>query len=157
MTDADTGAHSVGPGKQVTLHFAIKLEDGSVVDSTFDRSPATFVVGDGNLLAGFEQMLFGLAAGARDSFVIKPEQGFGQPNPNNVQTLARQQFDAGLELVEGLMVVFADAQNAERPGVVKAFDDTEVTVDFNHPLAGRDVIFDVEIIEVGTSAPASTE
>ena len=148
MTDTDGGGETVGPGKQVTLHFAIKLEDGAVVDSTFDRDPATFVVGDGNLLPGFEQSLFGMAGGQKESFVIKPEQGFGQPNPNNVQELPRDQFAADLELVEGLLVSFADAQQAERPGVVTGFDDAMVTVDFNHPLAGRDVIFEVEIIDV---------
>ncbi|TQV71194.1 peptidylprolyl isomerase [Exilibacterium tricleocarpae] len=148
MTDCNAGPDTVGPGKQVTLHFAIKLEDGAVVDSTFDRDPATFVVGDGSLLPGFEQSLFGMTGGQKDSFVIKPEQGFGQPNPNNVQELPRDQFAADMELVEGLLVSFADAQRAERPGVVTAFDEAVVTVDFNHPLAGRDVIFDVEVIGV---------
>jgi FKBP-type peptidyl-prolyl cis-trans isomerase SlpA len=137
----------IGPGVQVTLHFAIKLENGDVVDSTFDKQPATFNVGDGSLLPGFETVLYGLKSGDQRSLSIAPEQGFGQPNPQNVQMLPRSQF-AAMELSEGLLVIFNDAANAELPGVVKAFDDNQVTIDFNHPLSGKNLTFDVEIIEV---------
>lgn len=139
---------SIGPGTQVTLNFAVKLDDGSVVDSTFDSQPATFVVGDGNLLEGFERLLFGLSAGDEGSFEVLPEQGFGQHNPNNVQEIPRSAFGADIELGEGLLVSFADANNKELPGIVQSFDEQTVVVDFNHPLAGRDLVFDVEIIAV---------
>jgi len=137
----------IGPDKQVTLHFALKLDNGDVVDSTFDKKPATFKVGDGNLLPGFEQAIYGLKAGDKRSLSISPEQGFGQGNPQNVQIMPRSQFQE-MELSEGLLVIFNDAANAELPGVVKAFDDSQVTIDFNHPLAGKALSFDVEIIEV---------
>ena len=138
----------VGKGMQVTLHFAIKLEDGSVVDSTFDSNPATFVVGDKNLLDGFEKLLFGLSVGDKTSFPVSPEQGFGQRNPNNIQELPRDAFADDMELSEGLLVSFADAVNKELPGVVQTYNTDTVTVDFNHPLAGRNLIFDVEIIDI---------
>jgi len=137
----------IGAERQVTLHFAIKLESGEVVDSTFDKSPATFKVGDGNLLPGFEQALYGLKAGDKRSIAIAPEHGFGQPNPQNVQVMPRGNF-AGMELAEGLLIIFNDAANTELPGVVKAFDEQQVTIDFNHPLAGKSLTFDVEIIDV---------
>lgn len=137
----------IGPERQVTLHFAIKLESGDVVDSTFDKNPATFKVGDGNLLPGFEQALYGLKAGDKRSIAIEPEHGFGQPNPQNVQVMPRGNFE-GMELSEGLLIIFNDAANAELPGVVKAFDDAQVTIDFNHPLAGKRLTFDVEIVDV---------
>jgi len=139
----------IGPDTQVTLHFALKLSDGAVIDSTFEKSPATFTVGDGKLLPGFEQAIYGLRAGAKDTFVITPDKGFGQPNPNNIQVFSRDQFK-DVDLVEGLMLSFADAQKTETPGVVKTFDDSEVRIDFNHPLAGRNVHFQVEIINVKT-------
>ena len=139
---------TIGPGTEVTLHFAIKLEDGSVVDSTFEAKPATFTVGDKNLLAGFEQVLVGMAAGETDCFTLEPEQGFGQRNPNNVQQLPRDSFDRELELEEGLMLSFADANQQELPGLVVDFSDELVTVDFNHPLAGRNLVFEVEIVDV---------
>ena len=112
----------VGEGTRVTLHFALRLPDGELIDSNFERDPATFTVGDGNLLQGFEKAIFGLQEGDRKTLVIKPEHGFGQRNPNNVQEIPRGQFDAGLALEEGLVLSFADAQKTELPGVVKRFN-----------------------------------
>ncbi len=139
---------TLGPGTRVTLHFSLRLPDGEVIDSNFEREPATFTVGDGNLLQGFEKAIFGLQEGDRKTLTIKPEDGFGQRNPNNVQEIARNQFGADIQLEEGLMLSFADAQKTELPGVVKRFNDDVVTVDFNHPLAGRDIYFEVAILKV---------
>ena len=98
----------IGSQTQVTLHFAIRLENGDLVDSTEGKAPATFCVGDGNLLPGFEQALFGLKAGDKRSLPISPEQGFGQPNPQNVQVMPRSQF-TDMPLSEGLLIIFQDA------------------------------------------------
>jgi FKBP-type peptidyl-prolyl cis-trans isomerase SlpA len=148
MQLVNDGALAIGEGTQVTLHFALKLKNGDVVDSTFEGEPAQFIVGDGNLLDGFEKALFGLTAGVKQTIYIKPEQGFGQANPNNVQQFPRAQFGDDIVLEEGLMLSFADAQQTELPGVVATFDEQTVTVDFNHPLAGKDIEFEVEIIAV---------
>jgi FKBP-type peptidyl-prolyl cis-trans isomerase SlpA len=139
---------SVGENTKVTLHFALKLVNGEIVDSTFDKQPATFAFGDGNLLLGFENKLIGMRKGERRQFTVAPEEAFGQPNPANVQRFKRSDFDSAMELYEGLVISFADASQAELPGVVAKFDGDEVTVDFNHPLAGRVIYFDVEILDV---------
>ncbi|MFZ6048050.1 FKBP-type peptidyl-prolyl cis-trans isomerase [Pseudomonas sp. CR3202] len=139
--------HRIGPDMEVTLHFAIKLDNGDVVDSTFQKNPATFKVGDGNLLPGFESVLFGLKSGDKRTLAIEPEQGFGQHNPQNVQVMPRGNFQ-DMELSEGLLIIFNDAANAELPGVVKFVDDSHVTIDFNHPLAGKPLSFEVEILSV---------
>ncbi len=138
----------IGPGTQVTLHFSLKLEEGAVVDSTFDKAPASFAVGDGNLPEGFEELLHGLTAGSKQTFTVGPEKAFGQHNPSNVQAIARSQFSDDMQLEEGMMISFSDKANGELPGVVASFDEKNVQVDFNHPLAGRTLIFDVEVISV---------
>ncbi|HEY5717071.1 MAG TPA: peptidylprolyl isomerase [Motiliproteus sp.] len=138
---------AIAPGTEVTLHFSIELEDGSVVDSTRERAPATFRVGDGNLLPGFEQALFGFAAGERQRLRILPEQAFGMPNPSNVQQLPRASFK-DMELEPGVVVSFADPSQGSLPGVIRAVAGDRVEVDFNHPLAGRTLYFDVEILSV---------
>ncbi|AZL66982.1 peptidylprolyl isomerase [Pseudomonas sichuanensis] len=137
----------IGQNTEVTLHFALHLENGDTVDSTFDKAPATFKVGDGNLLPGFESALFGFKAGDQRKLSIAPENAFGQHNPQNVQVMPRSQFE-GMELSDGLLVIFNDAANTELPGVVKAFDDNQVTIDFNHPLAGKTLNFEVQILDV---------
>ena len=140
----------IGQNSTVTLHFALKFENGDIVDSNFEKDPATFTVGGGSLLPGFENKLFGLKKGDKRSFAVQPEEGFGTPNPQNVQVMPRNQFD-GMELDYGILVIFQDAAGGEMPGVVKAFNDQQVTVDFNHPLAGKVITFDVEIITVHNS------
>lgn len=139
---------NLGPGTKVTLHFALRLPTGEVIDSNFEREPATFTVGDGNLLSGFEKAIYGLQEGDRQTVLIKPENSFGQRNPNNVQEIPRTQFSPDIELSEGLMLSFADAQKTELPGVVRRFDEDIVEVDFNHPLAGRDILFEVAILQI---------
>ena len=159
MTDnhvPPTASHFMNPNEDiridehstVDLHFSVALENGVELDNTRIRAePVSLTMGDGNLLPGFENALFGLKAGDKRSLPIMPEQGFGQPNPQNQQIMPRSQFK-DMELTEGLLVIFNDAAKAELPGVVKAFDDERVTIDFNHPLAGKHLSFDVEIIEV---------
>ncbi|MCX4025594.1 FKBP-type peptidyl-prolyl cis-trans isomerase [Endozoicomonas sp. SM1973] len=139
---------AIGPNCQVTMHFALKLADGAVVDSTFDKQPVTFVVGDGNLPENFEQTIFGLQAGDYKELVLTPEYAFGMPNPNNIQRIARKSFASDMELSPGLVLSFADANKAELPGVVKSFDDKMVEIDFNHPLAGQTLNFEVKVIAV---------
>lgn len=138
----------VSEGTRVYLNFSVSLEDGSEVDSNFGGDPVEFAVGDGSLLPGFERRLFGMSAGERQMFTVPPEDAFGQPNENNVQYLPKEQFDDDIELEIGLVFSFADAGGGELPGMIIAFDDDEVTVDFNHPLAGRTILFDVLIHRV---------
>jgi FKBP-type peptidyl-prolyl cis-trans isomerase SlpA len=147
-SQASGASLSVGPNTKVTLHFALQMDNGNSIDSNFGLDPVTFSVGDGNLLPGFEKALLGLLEGEHKTLLIKPEQGFGQPNPNNIQEFPRSHFSPDIELTRGLVLSFADAQKTELPGVVREFDDEIVVIDFNHPLAGRDILFEVSILKV---------
>lgn len=143
--------YRIGEGMEVTLHFTVKLEDGEVVDSTRDKQPATFQLGDGNLPPGFEAPLKGMATGDTGAFEVTPEHAFGQHNPQNVQRLSRDAFEEAVE--PGTVMSFADAAGGELPGVIASVDERHVEVDFNHPLAGRTLTFEVEILDV---KPATT-
>ena len=131
---------------RVTLHFELSLEDGQIVDSNFEKSPASFTFGDGSLLPDFETALLGMSAGQKDTFVMSPENAFGAYNESNVQRIPRSQFDMNLE--EGMVVSFADMSKNELPGVISEIGEKEVVVDFNHPLSGRSLTFKVSIISV---------
>jgi FKBP-type peptidyl-prolyl cis-trans isomerase SlpA len=143
----------VGKGKRITLHFALKLEGGELVDSTFDKMPATFDFGDGNLPDNFCNLLTGMKAGDKAEFKVMPEQAFGQYNPNNVQRIKKDQFEEIELLQPGMMILFLDASKSEVPGVVAEIEDTHVVVDFNHPLAGKILFFEAEIIRVEDAVP----
>ena len=139
---------TIGENTLITLHFSLSLDDGSLVDSTFDKQAASFEFGDGQLPEGFQSLLLGLKKGDKGEWQVAPEKAFGMPNPNNQQVMKRADFASDMELVEGLMISFADANKSELPGVVKSFDENEVIIDFNHPLAGETLVFKVEIIDV---------
>ena len=139
---------TVAEGTRVHLNFSLSLEDGSEVDSNFGGEAVSFAMGDGSLLPGFEACLVGMRPGERKLFSLAPEQAFGETQQDNIQSLPRKSFDADAELATGVVFNFADAAGGEVPGVVTAFDDETVTVDFNHPLAGRTILFDAQVHRV---------
>ncbi|RLA41719.1 MAG: peptidylprolyl isomerase [Gammaproteobacteria bacterium] len=149
--------HKIAQGCVVTLHFSLALEDGSIIDSNFEGSPATFTMGDGSMLPGFEDVLVGLGVNERASFRIEPEYGFGQHNPVNVQLMKRQHFPVDMELGHGLVVSFTDAAKSELPGVITAIAGDEISVDFNHPLAGKSIVFDVQVLGIEVADIATAE
>jgi FKBP-type peptidyl-prolyl cis-trans isomerase SlpA len=132
----------------VTLHLSLMLEDGTVAESTFDAEPLTFTMGDGTLVHGLELGLYGLRPGDSQRLTLYPEQAFGLRDPGKVHRLPRAEFGADIELEPGLIVGFETPEGEELPGAVLSLDADSVEVDFNHPLAGRNIIFDVEIIDV---------
>jgi len=144
------GDRRIGENCRVRLHFSLHLESGEEIDTTRRGDAATFDFGDGQLMPGFEAALLGMKAGDDAQLLLSPEQAFGQHRQENVQLLERERF-AGLELEPGLMVSFA-GPGGELPGVVTRIFEERVEVDFNHPLAGRNIVFDVSILDV-TDAP----
>lgn len=136
----------IGPNTTIRLNFALKLQSGEIIDSNIGGEPVNCSVGDGNLLPGFEKALYGLKAGQKADLVVTAEQGFGPYREENLQIFDRDQFGDDLEV--GSVVSFADAARGELPGVIVAIKNARVEVDFNHPLAGRDLVFQVEIHDV---------
>lgn len=144
----------ISPGKKITMHFSLGLkqvdpgQSSKLIDSNFDKAPVNFTFGDGNLLPGFENALLGFKAGFKRTLYISCDNAFGRVNEDNIQGYPRYQFPADLVLEEGLMVNFSDAAGNDQAGVVKDFNSAKVTIDFNHPLAGEEIEFKVEIIAV---------
>jgi FKBP-type peptidyl-prolyl cis-trans isomerase SlpA len=131
---------------QVLLHFSLHLESGEEIDTTRRGQPARFSYGDGALMPGFEAALLGMKAGDDAQLLLEPAQAFGEHRAENVQLLDRSRF-AGMELEPGLLVSF-DGPGGELPGLVSRIFEQTVEVDFNHPLAGKIIVFDVSILEV---------
>lgn len=137
-------------GSQVQLHFEVSLENGTVIDSTFNRpEPVKLTIGDESLLPGFENVLNNLRAGDTRTAHLDPEQAFGEWNPDNVQTFSYAQFALSEPNPEvGMMMEFEDKGKNTLPGVISKVTDDEVEVDFNHPLAGQPILFKVQIFKV---------
>jgi len=138
----------VQPGSRVALHYTLTLPDGEVVDSTRAGAPAQVVIGAGDLFEPLEKRLLGLAAGEHRQFNIDALESLALSAGENVQQFARDDFPPELELKPGQLIAFSTPNDDELPGLVVAVSEHEVTVDFSHPLAGRDLIFDVEIVSI---------
>jgi FKBP-type peptidyl-prolyl cis-trans isomerase SlpA len=148
-----SGGRRIDARARVTLHFALLLDSGEEIDTTRRGRPATFTMGDGSLLPGFEAALLGMRPGDDAQIELAPAEAFGEHRRENVQVLERTRFQ-GVELEPGLIVSFA-APDGELPGVVKRLFERTVEVDFNHPLAGRRIIFDVSILSVEEAGSAN--
>lgn len=134
-------------GSKVQLHFSVAIENGVEIDNTRSRDePVSLVIGDGNLLPGFEKALFGLRAGDRRTVSLPPEDAFGEWNPENVQRFDTVKFEQRPEV--GHMIEFEDKAKASLFGVVMTVADDITEIDFNHPLAGKNITFAVEIFKV---------
>ena len=137
----------VSEGSKVDLHFSVTIENGIEIDNTRSREePVSLVIGDGNLLPGFEKALFGLRAGDRRTVHLPPEDAFGPWNPENVQRFDTVKFEQSP--VVGHMIEFEDKAKTSLFGVVKSVNEDITEIDFNHPLAGKNITFEVEIFKV---------
>lgn len=140
--------YNISPGSTVTLHLSLTLEDGTVAESTFGGEPHTFTMGDGTLASGLELALYGLYPGDTQRIRLTPEQTFGRRDPANIHRVPRASFPVDLHIEPGVIVGFETPGGDEVGGVVLAVEADAVEVDFNHPLAGHEITFDVEIIDV---------
>ena len=132
-------------GSQVKMHFSLMLEDQTVIDTNFDKEPVCFFIGDGNLLPGFEKVLIGMQTNQEGTFEIEPKEAFGQHNNQNVQILDLSSFDDNIEV--GSVYSFQNG-DGELPGVIIEINESKVQVDFNHPLAGKTILFKVKILAI---------
>ncbi len=139
---------SIDRGCRVTMHYALRLADGMEVDSSFGAGPLTFVMGDGTLDAGLELALYALRAGSRQTLTLMPGQAFGERREDAIQWMDLDAFPAGIAPEPGQIIGFTGPGGEELPGAVLEVGDRRVRVDFNHPLAGREIVFEVEILEV---------
>lgn len=135
-------------GSRVTLHYSLALQDGTPVDSTRDTGPVTIVMRNGEMVEFLEERLLGLHAGERRHFELGGSETQVPVDLESVQHLSRADFPAGLEPVVGEVIGFETPQGQEVAGLVLSVTENEVLLDFSHPLAGRDLVFDVEIIAV---------
>jgi FKBP-type peptidyl-prolyl cis-trans isomerase SlpA len=106
-------------------------------------------MGDGSLTLSFEDCLLGLKTGDKKSFTLEADDAFGMPNPDNLHHLDRSKFNAETPAEVGMIIAFTQPDGSELPGIVREVTGESVTVDFNHPLAGQVITFDVEILSVG--------
>jgi FKBP-type peptidyl-prolyl cis-trans isomerase SlpA len=147
----------IQPGSRVRLHLALKLADGTVAESTFDAEPVELVIGDGTLVHGLEVALYGMRSGQHQTLTLHPDQAYGVRDPEAVGWLPRAQFPADMPLQPGTLVGFVGPEGEEVAALVLAVEAGRVQIDFNHPLAGKPIIFESEILSVEPPSEAADD
>jgi FKBP-type peptidyl-prolyl cis-trans isomerase SlpA len=136
---------------QVLMHYSIALTDGNIIESSFEDEPVEIAMGKGDITEGMELAIFGLKEGDSQTLTLSAEQGFGIHDEQNIHNMPRADFPAELPLERGISYSFESPQGDEIPGTVIDISDEMVRVDFNHPLAGQEIVFHVKILEVNNA------
>jgi FKBP-type peptidyl-prolyl cis-trans isomerase SlpA len=145
----------IARGDTITLHYALRLPDDRLVDSSFEAEPMTFVLGDGSFEPRLEEALIGLPLGEHTRILLTPEFAFGTPDPEMIHELARSEVPHHLSLQCDDVVEF-DLPNGDAiAGTVRAINEETLTVDFNHPLAGMNIQLIVHILAINGQEAAS--
>lgn len=140
----------------VTLYYRLGLTNGDVLEDNFDDEPMTVQLGCGEMAEGLELALIGLTPGQEETIDIGPDLAFGYVDDTLLRTLPRVEFDPDLELERGLIIEFATDDGETLPGTILEFNEDEVRVDPNHPLAGQTVRYSVKIVSVENGSAAET-
>lgn len=136
-------------GDTVRVHYTGKLEDGTVFDSSKGREPLEFTIGQEQVIPGFEQAVVGMTPGESKSERIEMEQAYGPRNEALVVNVGRQDFPDDMTPQVGDRVNLRRDDGRLIPVLITEVTDTEVTLDANHPLAGQNLVFDIELVDIG--------
>ena len=147
-------ALKIESGSKVCLHYKLMQPDGKIVDQTSKDEPLEFTVGDGTFPSGVEPLFMGLEPGQKNCQTVAPENGWGHPDPDNIQYLKTSDFNDAEMLSPGKVIEFRLPNHDSLPGTVVAIENEHVQVDFNPPLAGQDITVEVTIVSV--SPPEDT-
>ncbi len=144
---------TVADNQVVSIEYELTEAGGSeILDSNKGHGPLEFITGKGQIIPGLERQLYGLEKGESADIKVPASEAYGEYNPEAVDTLPKEQF-AGLDLKEG-MQLYGQSEDGQTVQVtVKSFDENGVTIDYNHPLAGKDLMFSVTILDTREATP----
>lgn len=135
----------------VLMHYSIALVNGTMIESSFDDDPVEVKMGRGDLTEGMELAIYGLKEGDAQTLTLTPEQGFGLRDEDNIHDMPLADFPDELKPEPGLTYMFGTPEGEDIPGTVRSVHGDVAEVDFNHPLAGQELVFSVEILGVNNA------
>jgi peptidylprolyl isomerase len=139
-------------GDIVRIHYSGRLVDGTPFDSSEGRAPLEFTLGQGQVIKGLEAHVTGMETGEKSTVTIPVDAAYGPRRDDAIQQLDRAKVPQGVDIELGTKLQARTADGGLLPITVVGLDDTSITVDANHPLAGQDLVFDVEVVEVVKAA-----
>ena len=144
---------TVKDGLVVSMEYKLTV-DGEVLDSSDDGGPLQFLAGYGNIIPGLENEMMGMKIGDSKNVTVQPEDGYGEFDEEAYADVPRTEFPADMALEEGMELHVTDEDGNHQAAYVAEYNDKTVKLDFNHPLAGPTVHFDVEVLEIDPALEA---
>ncbi|MDA8088273.1 MAG: peptidylprolyl isomerase [Nitrospiraceae bacterium] len=141
-------SRKVRSGDTVKVHYTGKFDDGSVFDSSKDREPLQFTLGKGGLIRGFEEAVEGMAEGEARTVKIPPDKGYGQRREELVFKIKKEVFPPMIEKKIGAMLELRQPDGGILEVQISDVTEDFVVLDGNHPLAGKDLLFEIEVVEI---------
>lgn len=138
----------VKSGDTVSIHYTGTLDDGSTFDSSAGRDPLQFTVGSGQVIPGFDTAVTGMTVGEKKTVTIPSDQAYGPAHPEAIQAIPRENIPDEIPLEIGLQLQAQSPQGQPIPVTVTEITETEVTLDANHRLAGKDLTFALELVQI---------
>ncbi|MBN2111926.1 peptidylprolyl isomerase [Candidatus Woesearchaeota archaeon] len=140
----------VKKGDKIKVEYEGKLDDGTVFDSTGKHGgePLEFEAGAGSVIKGFDNAVIGMKKGDEKEINLKPAEAYGEPNEQLVKKVPRSQFPEKMELKAGTMLALRAPNGMQIPAKITEVSDSEVTIDLNHPLAGKNLNFKIKIVGI---------
>jgi peptidylprolyl isomerase len=138
----------VKQGDTVKVHYTGRFEDGVIFDSSVDAEPLEFTLGSHEVIPGFEEAAEGMNVGESKTVSIEPAQAYGSYNENLVVDMPKEYFPEDIEPEIGMRLIIVDNSGEELPVVVSEVQDDSVRLDANHPLAGKTLVFDIELVDI---------
>jgi peptidylprolyl isomerase len=135
-------------GDMVKVHYTGRLTDGTTFDTSLERDPLEFTLGEGELIAGFEQAVLGMAAGESKTTTIPAAQAYGPHHAERVIDIERHHLPSDLQPELGQQLQMTRPDGTTLNVIITTVTETQVTLDANHPLAGQDLIFDITLVEI---------
>lgn len=135
-------------GDKVKVHYHGRLRNGETFDSSEGRDPLEFTVGAGQMIKGFDEGVKGMQVGDKKTVEIGADDAYGQREAENLIEFPKDQFPAGMNPEAGMQLMLSDNNGQQFPVVVAEVKADSVVLDANHPLAGQDLIFDIEMVDI---------
>jgi len=144
----------VADDRLVTLAYVLRLDSGEVFERSEDKEPLQFIQGQGHIIPGLENALYGMHIGEEKEIVVVPGDGYGEYDQEDLDVIPREVFPEDLELVEGMGLRLREGESGEPfTAYIAQLNDDDVVLDFNHPLAGTTLYFQVRILEISKADP----
>ncbi len=135
-------------GDRVKVHYTGTFADGTVFDSSFDEDPFEFVIGEQSVLPGFENAIIGMNEGETKVVTVLPEEGYGKYDRNLIVDIERSHMPEDIDLQIGKILEFHADDGAVALVTIRDITETKVTLDGNHPLAGKELTFEIKLLEI---------